>query len=121
MKSKIMVFGSNERGAHGKGAALYAKQHYGAIYGQAYGLQGLSFAIPTKDAKLKTLPLQRINDYVDRFLVFAKKNQQYKFLLTPIGCGLAGLKYEDVAPMFANVPDNITLPEEFKQVLDRKI
>ena len=115
----IFVFGSNLAGRHGKGAALYAKTHHGAIYGQGVGLQGNSYAIPTKDMYIMTLPLNEIQRYVDIFLGFAEWNtDSLNFILTPIGCGLAGYKYEDIAPMFKNISRNVILPHEFKEILD---
>jgi hypothetical protein len=115
--STIFVFGSNLAGRHGKGAALYARKHHGAIYGQPMGRQGNSYAIPTKDADLNTLPLYIIKSYVDIFSMYARFNPDLIFQLTPIGCGLAGYKPEDIAPMFHNAPSNIELPEEFTRVL----
>lgn len=113
-KTHIFVFGSNLAGRHGKGAALYAKRNHGAIYGQAYGLQGLSFAIPTKDLSLRPLPLDQIEYFVNLFLRFAKENQQYNFNLTRIGCGLAGYKDSQIAPMFHTAPNNVNQPPEWK-------
>lgn len=110
--TSIFVFGSNLAGRHGKGAALYARKHCGAIYGQGWGLQGTSFAIPTKDENLKTLPLSEIKVWVDRFIDFASKNNLH-FNLTPIGCGLAGYSPEDIAPMFKDAPPNVVKPKEF--------
>ena len=109
-KTHIFVFGSNLAGRHGKGAALFAKQNHGAIYGQSMGLQGNSYAIPTKDSTLKTLPLKHINYYVDLFINFAKEHPEHIFNLTRIGCGLAGYKDSDIAPMFKNAPNNINKP-----------
>ena len=86
------VFGSNEAGRHGKGAALFAVKHHGAQYGQGYGLQGSSFAIPTKDGSLKTLSLDKIAEYIKSFLTFAQEHPDMIFRLTPIGTGLAGLE-----------------------------
>ena len=106
----IFVFGSNLAGRHGKGAALFARQNHGAKYGQAYGLQGLSFAIPTKDLSLKPLPLDKIEYYINHFLIFAKANQQYNFNLTRIGCGLAGYKDSQIAPMFKDATPNVIKP-----------
>lgn len=116
MKS-VFVFGSNLAGRHGKGAALFALKHHGAVYGQGYGLQGSSFAIPTKDANIRTLPLTYIEHYVRMFLEFASNSPDMTFTLTPIGCGLAGYKYEQIAPMFQNAPANVLLPKEFKDLL----
>jgi len=110
----VFVFGSNLAGRHGKGAALFARKHHGAIYGIGEGIQGSSYAIPTKDEKLKVLPLSTIKEYVNSFLSFAEVNSTMKFILTPIGCGLAGYSPKDIAPMFKDAPSNIILPEEFK-------
>lgn len=114
---EIFVFGSNLRGAHGKGAALFAKKNHGAVYGVGRGLQGNSYAIPTKDHNLKTLPLSEISFYVHSFLLFAKENTDMVFNVTPIGCGLAGYRYSDIAPMFKDCPLNVRLPREFQEVI----
>jgi len=111
--STIFVFGSNLAGRHGKGAALYARQHHGAIAGCGIGLQGQSYAIPTKDSRLKPLPLRAIRRHVEVFLTFATARPDLQFQVTPIGCGLAGYHPEDIAPMFAHVPSNVILPPEF--------
>jgi hypothetical protein len=113
--TKIFVFGSNLAGRHGAGAALYARKHHGAVYGNGKGFQGNSYAIPTKDYYIKTLPLSEIANYVDEFLVFAYNNPEMTFQVTAIGCGLAGYKPEQIAPMFKNCPENCELPEEFKK------
>lgn len=114
---KIFVFGSNLAGRHGKGAALEAKRKHGAIYGQGVGLQGRSYAIPTKDAQLKTLPLEKIKPYVEQFLQFAKDHPQHVFWVTPIGCGLAGYHPLDIAWMFRGASGNVDLPGEFRELL----
>ena len=110
----IFVFGSNLAGRHGKGAAKFALQNHGAIYGQAWGLQGNSFAIPTKDANIKSLPLTHIQQYVNLFKEFAKQTPYLTYQLTPIGCGLAGYKYEDIGPMFKDCSSNVVIPKEFE-------
>lgn len=112
----IFVFGSNLAGRHGKGAALWALENRGAIYGQGEGLQGNSYAIPTKDEDLRPLPLEYIRDGVNRFLVFAANSPGLNFQLTPIGCGLAGYAPSDIAPMFRAAPDNVQIPREFTAV-----
>jgi hypothetical protein len=117
MTRPIFVFGSNTSGRHGKGAALHARRHCGARYGQGEGLQGSSYAIPTKDDDLRTLPLARIKASVDRFLAFARANPMMTFEVTPIGCGLAGYEPEQIAPMFRNPPINVFLPVVFNEVL----
>lgn len=111
----IFVFGSNLAGRHGKGAALFALKNHGAKYGQGFGLQGNSYAIPTKDRKLSTLSLSLIGHYVDLFKEFAEQNQKYEFQLTPIGCGLAGYKYHQIGPLFKNSSKNIIIPQEFRE------
>lgn len=120
MTGSVFVFGSNTAGRHGKGAALHARQHCGARYGQGEGLQGQSYAIPTKDDDLRTLPLSRIRAGVDRFLDFARDNPLLTFEVTPIGCGLAGYEPEQIAPMFRDVPINVVLPLVFNEVLNER-
>lgn len=110
--NEIFVFGSNESGIHGAGAAKFALDNYGAIWGQGYGLQGISYAIPTKDKYIRTLPLSDIVVYVEEFIEDAKAHQELQFIVTPIGCGLAGYKPSDITPMFSDVPENVILPKE---------
>lgn len=117
---KIFCFGSNEAGVHGAGAAKFALEHKGAIWGQGVGLQGQSYAIPTKDENIQTLPLKYIRVYVNQFIQFAKDHPELTFELTPIGCGLAGYKPADIAPMFEFAPDNVLFPESFLEVLDAR-
>jgi hypothetical protein len=114
----IFVFGSNLAGRHGKGAALYARQHHGAIYGQGVGAQGNSYAIPTKDGSLKTLSLEAIAEYVDTFKLHASTRLHEQFEVTAIGCGLAGYSPKQIAPMFAGSPQNCRLPMEFRIILE---
>ena len=110
-KNKIIyVFGSNLAGRHGKGTALIAKEKYGAKYGNGEGPQGNSYAIPTKDANLQTLPLNWIQDSVRFFLEYAYHNRDKIFRVVKIGCGLAGYEENDIAPIFANAPINCVLP-----------
>lgn len=115
--SRVFVFGSNLAGRHGKGAALYARQHRGAIYGQREGRQGDSYAIPTKDENLRTLPLARIRDHVEIFLRYAERHSDERFQVTAIGTGLAGHRHEDIAPMFAAAPSNCDLPDEWIPII----
>ena len=115
---EIFVFGSNLAGRHGKGAALFARQNRGAIYGRGEGLQGRSYAIPTKDERLQTLPLDRIADHVVTFIEFALSHSHLSFRVTPIGCGLAGWRPEQIAPMFdLPCPRNVILPPEFEAII----
>lgn len=114
-ENEIFVFGSNESGRHGKGAAKTALG-FGAKWGRPSGLWGKTYAIPTKDASIRrTLALSKIEAYVRDFTEFARENQQYIFLVTEIGCGLAGLVPKDIAPMFkeASKFSNVYLPKRF--------
>lgn len=113
----IFVFGSNLAGRHGAGAALHARQHCGAIYGQPHGRQGNSYGIPTKDANIKTLPLVSIQSHVEQFLEYARKHPELQFQVTNIGCGLAGYRIADIAPMFKGAPDNCLFSKEFAAFL----
>lgn len=110
----VFCFGSNLKGVHGAGAAATALKHWGAKWGQGNGLQGQSYAIPTKDEEIKTLPLSAINFYVGCFVMFAKSSPNLIFLVTPIGTGLAGLDLADIAPMFRDAPDNCILPDGWR-------
>lgn len=111
---KIFVFGSNLAGRHGAGAALFARQFHGAIYGQGRGLQGESYAIPTKDRDLAVRTLDEISRDVMEFLNFAEEHPEMLFDVTPIGCGLAGYQPEQIKPFFVDVPKNVNLPDVFK-------
>ena len=116
-KLHIFVFGSNESGVHGAGAAAYAVAHHGAIYGQGFGLQGNSYAIPTKDYHIETLPIHKIVVYVDRFLLDAQMNPEVIFDVTRIGCGLAGYTDADIAPLFVKASENCYFPSEWLSIL----
>ena len=123
--NEIFVFGSNTQGAHGGGAARTAMS-WGAIYGQAFGLQGKTFAIPTVDyTKSGKMSVETIKEYVNRFLDFAKENKDKKFLVTEIGCGIAGFKISDIAPLFKEALkdefDNVYLPKSFVDYLTKFI
>lgn len=102
----IFVFGSNLMGVHGAGAAKFALENHGAIWGKGVGLQGNSYGIPTKDARIMTMRLDAIRPFVEEFIRFAMLRQDLKFQVTRIGCGLAGYTDKDMAPMFVNIPTN---------------
>lgn len=107
----VFVFGSNLAGRHGAGAAKYAMQAYGAKYGQGEGRQGRSYAIPTKDARLVPLSLAEIEAGVRRFAIHAAEHHDEAFILTPIGCGLAGNRPEEIWAILHRVklPTNVAL------------
>lgn len=113
-ENEIFVFGSNLRGAHGGGAAHAAVCYFGAVWGQGVGLQGQSYAIPTMQGGVET-----IQPYVDEFITFAKEHKELKFLVTPIGCGIAGFSFEEMAPLFMDAVsvENIYLPRGFWKIL----
>ena len=114
----IFVFGSNLAGRHGKGAALDAVELFGAQYGVGLGIAGKSFAIPTKDAFLRTLDTVTINHYIQVFKTFVEANPHLTFYLTPIGCGLAGYSAADIAPLFLPLRHlDIIFPISFKPFL----
>jgi ADP-ribosylglycohydrolase len=107
---EVFVFGSNLHGHHGGGAARVARKKFGAIWGQGVGLQGQSYAIPTMQGGVET-----IKPYVDQFIKFAKEHTELFFYVTRIGCGIAGFKDSDIAPLFkdAMAVENICLPKSF--------
>lgn len=117
LDNNIFVFGSNEAGIHGAGAALYAYRNHGAIPYLGEGLMGSCYAIPTKDRQIRSLCLEDIQDHVLEFLYFADISPELTFNVTPIGCGLAGYTPKDIAPMFKNSPPNVILPQVFIDVL----
>ena len=107
---EVFVFGSNLAGMHGGGAAYVAFQKFGAVMGCGVGLRGQSYAIPTMQGGVET-----IKPYVDEFITFAKSRPDLFFYVTRIGCGIAGFRDKDIAPLFkdaAGVP-NICLPKSF--------
>ena len=114
-ENEIFVFGSNLAGFHGGGAAELALE-WGAIWGQGVGLQGQTYAIPTMQGGVET-----IKPYVDDFLSFAKSNPEFKFLVTEIGCGIAGFTVQEIAPLFKAAIDenieNVYLPKSFYEAL----
>ena len=113
---EIFVFGSNLKGLHGGGAARLAYERFGAIWGKGVGLQGSCYGIPTMHGGVDA-----IKPYVDEFIEFAQNHTEYTFLVTKIGCGIAGFKEEEIAPLFADAVsvDNIILPESFVMFLNQ--
>ncbi len=113
---QIFVFGSNLQGHHAGGAAAFALARFGAIWGQGVGLQGQSYAIPTMQGGVET-----IRPYVDEFIQFAATHPENMFLVTRIGCGIAGFRDEEIAPLFAKAValPNVCLPERFWRILTR--
>lgn len=108
------VFGSNEAGRHGAGAAKVAKINFGAEYGVGRGPTGKAYAIPTKDRNLGILPLDVVKENVVEFLAYARANPNTQFFVTRIGCGLAKNGDEEIGPLFADAPPNCILPVDWK-------
>ena len=117
MAKQVFVFGSNEAGIHGAGAAKYAYREKGARYGKSYGHFGDSFAIPTKDEKIGPMPFHRIRGYVKGFLAYAEGHHRLTFKVTAIGTGLAGYEHKDVAALFVGAPKNCKFDERWKEFL----
>ena len=115
-QNEVFVFGSNLQGSHGGGAAAAAVRYFGAIWGQGVGLQGQSYAIPTMHGGVDA-----IRPYVDEFIEYAKGHPELTFLVTRIGCGIAGFRDEEIAPLFTDALDlaNVLLPKTFVSVLTR--
>ena len=111
-ENEIFVFGSNLQGMHGGGAARLAYEKFGAIWGQGVGLQGQCYGIPTMHGGVEA-----IKPYVDEFIEFAKSHPELTFLVTRIGCGIAGFRDEEIAPLFKECIeiDNVILPRTFVQ------
>ena len=109
-ENEIFVFGSNLQGMHGGGAARIAYEKFGAIWGQGVGLQGQSYGIPTMHGGVDA-----IKPYVDEFIEFAKSHPEMTFLVTRIGCGIAGFRDEEIAPLFQECIEleNVLLPRSF--------
>jgi len=113
--NEIFVFGSNREGVHGAGAAWQALK-WGAVRGVGEGHQEQTYALPTRHylhGRLQTLSLPDVRTHVETFIEYAKAHPGLRFLLTAVGCGLAGLTVEDIAPMFRDAPTNVVLPPEF--------
>lgn len=116
-EDEVFVFGSNLAGMHGGGAAATAYRCFGAVWGEGLGLYGQSYAIPTMQGGVET-----IKPYVNEFIEFAKSHPELRFLVTKIGCGIAGFSEEEIAPLFAEAIDvkNIILPREFVEIIKNR-
>lgn len=115
--NEVFVFGSNSRGFHAAGAARIAMEEFGAVWGQGVGLQGQSYAIPTMQGGVRT-----IQPYVDDFIGFAKAHPELTFYVTRIGCGIAGFRDDEIAPLFADALNmkNVILPQSFAECLENQ-
>lgn len=110
-RKKVFVFGSNLAGIHGAGSARAAHQHFGAKWGLGVGFHGSSYAIPTKDQKLRVLPFHIIQRYVRDFVEYAHRHPEMEFDIVKVGCGLAGIPEETMRALFVLCPKNCNLPD----------
>lgn len=117
-ENQIFVFGSNEAGIHGLGAALTARENFGAETGVGFGPTGQTYAIPTKDKNISTLDVPKIDHYVSMFILYALQNPDKEFLVTRVGCGLAGYTDMIMSKMFVNAGENVILPIEWKTSIE---
>lgn len=117
MDRPVFVFGSDLAGRHDAGDALEALRNRGAVFGQAAGPQGNAYAIPTRSKSAAPRARHEIAESIAEFLNFTRTRPWALFEVAPVGCGLAGYSEEDIAPMFAGAPHNVTLPKAFEQIL----
>ena len=112
--NEVFVFGSNLQGMHAGGAAHVAHEKFGAVWGQGVGMQGQSYAIPTMQGGVET-----IEPYVEEFMDYAFRHRELTFLVTRIGCGIAGFTAQQIAPLFLKVIDleNVILPKDFVEIM----
>ena len=118
MTTEIFVFGSNRAGVHGAGAALDARRFYGAEHGIGEGMTGCCYALPTRNTPRSSMALAEVAEAVSRFLDFARKHEELSFRLTRVGCGLAGFRDEDIAPLFFPASPNVVLPGRWQRMKD---
>ena len=115
----FFVFGSNLAGIHGAGAAKAAMEKFGARYGVGIGFTGQSYAIPTKDYKIETLPIEPIKFFIGQFAQVSHAMKETEFFITRVGCGLAGYTDAGIAPLFRECnPQNCSMPENWKEYLE---
>lgn len=117
MAKRIYVFGTNTLGFHNRGISLIAYSKYGAQWGKCFGHYGDSFAIPVVDRDIQPLPLETIENFIKGFIAYAETHPKRNFLVTRIGCGIAGYTNKDIAPLFASSPLNCIFDEEWKSWL----
>jgi hypothetical protein len=114
---EVFVFGSNLAGIHGAGAAKVAREQYGAPYGAGMGLMGQSYAIPTKDQYVETLNITHVRFFINQFCWFTQLFPEKEFFVSRVGCGLAGFKDEQIAPLFKSAK-NCSFAEEWREYLE---
>ncbi|OTG66524.1 A1S_2505 family phage non-structural protein [Acinetobacter silvestris] len=117
----VFVFGSNMAGTHQGGAAKIALQNFGAMKGVGRGWSGQSYAIPTMNEHLQQMPLSQIQHYIDDFKIYTKNHPKTKYFITAVGCGVAGYKVEEIAPMFKGISHNVIFPISFRAFVEKTL
>lgn len=117
----VFVFGSNLAGTHAGGAAKTALLHFGAMKGVGRGWSGQSYAIPTMNEHLQQMPLSQIQHYIEDFKIYTKNHSKIKYFITSVGCGVAGYKVEEIAPMFKGISKNVIFPVSFRPFVERTL
>lgn len=119
LDGEVFVFGSNLAGIHGAGAALLAKQEYGAVQGKGFGFYGQSYAIPTKNENIISLDMFSITAWVEEFIKFVNEHPEKNFFLTAVGCGLAHKSHKEMSELFTPLRnhDNISFPDVWEKYL----
>jgi len=117
----IFVFGSNLAGQHTEGAAKTALEHFGALNKVGRGWSGQSFAIPTMNEHLQQMPLSQIQHYIDDFKIYTKNHPKMRYFITSLGCGTAGYKIEEIAPMFKGISHNVIFPASFRPFVEKAL
>lgn len=120
-ENTIFVFGSNMAGHHAGGAAKTALEHFGAMKGVGRGWAGQSYAIPTMNEHLQQMPLSQIQHYIDDFKIYTKNHRRNQYFITSIGCGVAGYKVEEIAPMFKGISHNVIFPQSFRPFVEKAL
>ena len=120
-ENTIFVFGSNMAGTHQGGAAKIALQHFGAMKGAGRGWSGQSYAIPTMNEHLQQMPLSQIEHYIEDFKIYTKNHPKNTYFITSIGCGVAGYKVEEIAPMFKGISKNVIFPASFRPFVEKTL
>ena len=120
-ENTVFVFGSNLAGTHQGGAAKIAHLHFGATKGVGRGWAGQSFAIPTMNEHLQQMPLSQIQHYIEDFKIYTKNHPKTKYFMTAVGCGVAGYKVEEIAPMFKGISRNVIFPASFRPFVEKTL
>lgn len=120
-ENTVFVFGSNLAGQHIDGAAKTALTHFGALKGVGRGWSGQSYAIPTINEHLQQMPLSQIQHYIDDFKIYTKNHPKIQYFITSLGCGIAGYKIEEIAPMFRGISRNVIFPQSFRAFVEKPL